>query len=80
MSFVRKIPLAVVAAGSLMIAGAGVAQADNNATAVSKDGPGLLSGVAAADVLADPLNNCANHTPAGASLLSGTSRNLCLIK
>lgn len=80
MSLGKKIPLSVVAVCGVMLAGAGAAVADNNATAVSTHGPGLLSGFSIADVLSQPLNNCANHTPAGASLLSGTAGNKCLIK
>ncbi len=80
MSFTKKIPFAVVAVGSLMMAGAGVACADNNATAISFQNPGLLSGFNAPSVLSEPLNNCSNNTPAGASVLSGTSGNACLNK
>jgi hypothetical protein len=80
MSFVKRIPIAVAAMGSLMMVSAGVAHADNTATAVSVNNPGLLSGVSNADVLSDPLNNCANHNASAASLLSGTSENVCLIK
>ncbi|MGI5249056.1 chaplin [Actinacidiphila glaucinigra] len=80
MSIARKIPLAIAVVGGMVMAGAGVAQADNNALAVSKNGSGILSGIAAADIVSQPLNNCANHTPAGASLLSGTAGNACLIK
>ncbi|SEG96197.1 hypothetical protein SAMN05216223_1412 [Actinacidiphila yanglinensis] len=79
MSIARKIPLAVVAVGGLMMVGAGTAVADNHATAVGFNSPGFLSGAPVATVASEPLNNCANHTPAGASVLSGTAGNLCLI-
>lgn len=79
MSIARKLPLALVAVGGLMMAGAGAAIADNNATAVGFNSPGLMSGTPVAGIVSDPLNNCANHTPAGASVLSGTAGNLCLI-
>jgi hypothetical protein len=62
----------------MVMAGAGVAQADNNAAAASKNSSGLLSGIAVANIVSEPLNNCANHMPAGASMLSGTAENMCL--
>ncbi len=80
MSFAKKIPYAVLAVGSLVMVGAGVACADTGSKAVSINNPGLLSGISVPSTLSEPLNNCANHTPAGASLLSGTANNSCIIK
>ncbi|MFG2526273.1 chaplin family protein [Streptomyces sp. NPDC048527] len=80
MSFARKISFAVVAIGSVMMSGAGVASADNTALGVSHDNPGLLSGFIIPTVVSDPLNNCANNTPAGGSFLTGTLGNACVIK
>ncbi|MER6335089.1 chaplin family protein [Streptomyces sp. NPDC014983] len=70
---------AAVAVGSLVMTGAGIASADTGAIAVSSDSPGFLSGFSAPVVTTNPLNNCGNYTPAGASLLSGTAGDTCLI-
>jgi hypothetical protein len=80
MSLTKKFPLAVAAVGCLLMAGAGTAVADNTATAVSVDNPGLLSGISLANITSEPLNNCANNTPSAASLLTGTSGNICVNK
>jgi hypothetical protein len=79
-SFVRKISFAAVAIGTVMMSGAGVASADNTAVGVTNDNPGLLSGFTTPTVASEPLNNCANHTPAGAAILSGPSGNTCVNK
>jgi hypothetical protein len=79
-SFVRKISFAAVAVGTVMMSGAGVASADNTAVGVTSNNPGLLSGFATPTVASNPLNNCANHTPSGASVLSGTAGNTCVNK
>ncbi|MEU5443276.1 chaplin family protein [Streptomyces griseofuscus] len=69
---------AAVAVGGLVMAGAGIASADTGAIAVSNNNPGLLSGFTAPTVASNPLNNCGNYTPAGASILSGTAGHSCV--
>ncbi|MFR9791018.1 chaplin family protein [Streptomyces sp. MB22_4] len=78
MTFAKRMSFAAVAVGSLVMTGAGIASADTGAIAVTNNNPGLLSGFAAPTVTSNPLNNCGNYTPAGASLLSGTAGDTCL--
>lgn len=73
-----KATATMLAAGGLVLGGAGFAAADTNVGAATKNDIGLFTGFVYQDVQNNPLNSCANYSPTALGVLSGTVGDACV--